>query len=139
MVEDTPTDKGDKPREKVVIADCGELDPSEEVGKQLVCFFKHRFGVSFTHNTVQIDTSKAVDAHGDAYEEHPSDEEEVRLLTRHILTALFRTVSADLGCTQDVHKPDVSVKIATDLRTIGTTAFKKGDYATALRKCRSSL
>lgn len=30
-IEDMPTDKGDKPQDKVIIADCGELDPSEVV------------------------------------------------------------------------------------------------------------
>lgn len=88
QIEDTPTDGGDKPQEKIIIANCGELSP-EEV----------------------IDSSKKADAAGDAYEDHPSDEEE------------------------DVHKPEISLKIASDLRSIGTNAFKKGDYAVASKKC----
>lgn len=50
IIEDSPT-KGDTPTEKVVIKNCGELDPNEK-----------------------IEEGRKKDDHGDGFESHPSGE-----------------------------------------------------------------
>lgn len=91
MIEETPI-KSEKPTEKIVIKDSGEL-PEDAV----------------------IETGKKVDEYGDGFESHPSDEDE------------------------DVHDPSVAMKVANELKTIGSSLFKKGDLVNAQKKCKSDL
>lgn len=61
-----------------------------------------------------LEGSKKADEHGDAYESHPSDDE------------------------ANVHDPATAYKIATELKTIGTSLLKKGDFDNAQLKCEST-
>jgi hypothetical protein len=81
----------------------------------------------------QIVDVKNDDGSGDKYEDQPSDEEEVRL-RRHLTSR-----SCCWRNAQDVHVPEVPLRIATDLRAIGTKLFKDGKYDLAYKKCMSFL
>ena len=87
LIEESPV-KQDKPEEKIIIANCGELDSGEVVTEQ-----------------------RKADEYGDAYESHPSDDD------------------------TDVQNPSVALNIAQELKTIGDSLFKKGDYNTAQKQC----
>lgn len=108
LIEDGPT-KNDKPDEQILIAGCGQLKPDEPT------------------------RTDAADEFGDAFEDHPSDEED------------------------DIQRVEVAVKIATQLKgpshpspspaphlthewsDIATKAFKKGDFFTATKKYTKAL
>jgi peptidyl-prolyl isomerase D len=119
MIEEAPT-KGDKPEESIVIADCGELAPVRPFkfggGKNFA--FRDELTLSLSFFSPQGEPTGvqvADDGTGDTYEEHPSDDE------------------------ADVHDPKVSLKIAGELRTIGTKLFKGGEFDQANKKCQSGF
>lgn len=91
LMEDSPI-KNDKPEEKIVIADCGEMG-NEEI----------------------IEEKRQKDESGDGYESHPSDDD------------------------ADVHDPAVAKRIAEELKTIGTSLYKKGDLDKAQQKYLKAL
>lgn len=93
-----------------------------------------------------IEEKRKAEEYGDAYESHPSGKLAHRIEfqcatsylaqpTTHVcLTRVLHPASVDDDA--DVQDVNVAYKIAQELRTIGTSLFKKGDFATAQAKCR---
>lgn len=113
-MEDSPI-KNDKPTERIVITDCGELG-DEEI----------------------IEEKRQKDEFGDAYESHPSGKLAKPLSLSSNLSSRTNAVSA-CYCEDDdadVHDPAVAMRIAEELKTIGTSLFKKGNLEKSQHKCR---
>ena len=94
LIESSPTGANDKPKEAVVIADCGEV------------------AAGTTDYGIEADES------GDKYEDFPDDCQ---------------------GTDVDVENPEVTFKIASDLRTMGNGYFSKQNFAAGLDKYQKAL
>ncbi|CAK7233656.1 cytochrome P450 monooxygenase 41 [Sporothrix bragantina] len=131
QVENSPTEPGDKPTKDIVIVDCGELTGDEAV--------------------LSADAPKQPDALGDPYEDFPEDEAEMGVSaaeaakeTSGAPAAAAATAAADPlasltgggGATLSAERV---LKIATDCKGYGNTAFKNGDWNTALDKYHKAL
>ncbi|CAK7564693.1 MAG: cytochrome P450 monooxygenase 41 [Sporothrix epigloea] len=119
-IENSPTDSGDKPTKDVVIADCGELSPSDAV--------------------LSIGAPKQPDSLGDQYEDFPEDEAELGSAREPSgpvpATDPIASVMSGGGPTLSAERV---LKISTDCKGYGNTAFKNGDWNTALEKYNKAL
>ncbi|CAK7269824.1 cytochrome P450 monooxygenase 41 [Sporothrix epigloea] len=123
-IENSPTESGDKPTKDVVIADCGELTRSEAV--------------------LSAGGPKQPDSLGDPYEDFPEDEAELGLKVAAAkepsgpvpATDVIGSFMSGGGATLSAERV---LKISTDCKGYGNTAFKNGDWNTALEKYHKAL
>ncbi|OAA68703.1 peptidyl-prolyl cis-trans isomerase [Niveomyces insectorum RCEF 264] len=119
QVENVPTQPGDKPTQDVVIVDCGELTGEEAL--------------------VAGDAPKQPDALGDPYEDFPEDEVDDSSSSSGVTGAGATSTAATAATTGGGLSAVRILKIATDCKGFGNTAFKNGDWAAALDKYHKAL
>ncbi|EFX04628.1 peptidyl-prolyl cis-trans isomerase [Grosmannia clavigera kw1407] len=125
QIENTPTETGDKPARDVVIADCGELTGDD---------------------AVLGEAPRQPNALGDPYEDFPEDESEgpappitADSAAGPAAAAATDPLAAITGASGTYLSAVRILKIATDCKGFGNTAFKKGDWAAALDKYHKAL
>ncbi|CAK7226033.1 cytochrome P450 monooxygenase 41 [Sporothrix eucalyptigena] len=126
QVENSPTEPGDKPTKDIVIVDCGELTGDEAV--------------------LSADAPKQPDALGDPYEDFPEDEAEIGVSATEAAKASSAAPAAAAdplasltGGGGAALSAERILKISTDCKGYGNTAFKNGDWNTALEKYHKAL
>lgn len=119
QIENTPTEAGDKPVRDIVIADCGELTGDA---------------------AVLGDGPRQPDALGDAYEDFPEDETDPDAEAAGTAPADAATpLAAVTGASGTTLSAARVLKIASDCKGFGNTAFKQANWALALEKYNKAL